>query len=108
MPDLGVLSLNDMAANAGMIASLDRRVPLIADADTGFGGLVPFLQWLIIDGLAYLEDVLRKWLPSISLSNRCRYRSFSRQFSKKSVINIGLEHPQRSRKFMSLLCRLCD
>lgn len=38
MPDLGVLSLNDMVANAGMIASLDRRVPLIADADTGFGG----------------------------------------------------------------------
>lgn len=38
MPDLGVLSLNDMVANAGMIASLDRSIPLIADADTGFGG----------------------------------------------------------------------
>lgn len=38
MPDLGVLSLNDMVLNAGMIASLDRTVPLIADADTGFGG----------------------------------------------------------------------
>lgn len=46
MPDLGVLSLNDMVANAGMIASLDRRVPLIADADTGFGGYINSPQTL--------------------------------------------------------------
>jgi 2-methylisocitrate lyase-like PEP mutase family enzyme len=38
MPDLGVITLNDILANAAMIASLDRRVPLIADADTGYGG----------------------------------------------------------------------
>jgi 2-methylisocitrate lyase-like PEP mutase family enzyme len=38
MPDLGVATLNDMRDHAGMIASLDRRVPLIADADTGYGG----------------------------------------------------------------------
>ena len=38
MPDLGIATLNDMRDNAGMIASLDRRVPLIADADTGYGG----------------------------------------------------------------------
>lgn len=38
MPDLGLTTLDDMARNAGMIASLDRDVPVIADADTGFGG----------------------------------------------------------------------
>ena len=38
MPDLGVATLNDMRDHAGMIASLDRSVPLIADADTGYGG----------------------------------------------------------------------
>jgi 2-methylisocitrate lyase-like PEP mutase family enzyme len=38
MPDLGVATLNDMREHAAMIASLDRRVPLIADADTGYGG----------------------------------------------------------------------
>lgn len=38
MPDLGLLTMNDMLANASMIASLDRTVALIADADTGFGG----------------------------------------------------------------------
>lgn len=33
-------TFNDMLENAAMIASLDRTVPLIADADTGYGGPV--------------------------------------------------------------------
>jgi 2-methylisocitrate lyase-like PEP mutase family enzyme len=37
-PDLGLATLNDMVDNAGMISCLDRRVPVIADADTGYGG----------------------------------------------------------------------
>lgn len=36
--DLGMAGLNDMRAHAEMIANLDARVPLIADADTGYGG----------------------------------------------------------------------
>ncbi|QDS71241.1 hypothetical protein FKW77_000109 [Venturia effusa] len=61
MPDLGVLSLNDMVANAGMIASLDRTVPLIADADTGFGSTIMVartIQAYITAGVAglHLED----------------------------------------------------
>jgi len=38
MPDLGIVTLNDILENASMIASLDRTVPVIADADTGYGG----------------------------------------------------------------------
>ena len=38
MPDIGLATMNDMVDNAGMIASLDRSVPVIADADTGYGG----------------------------------------------------------------------
>ena len=38
LSDLGFASLNDFALNGMMIANLDPRVPLIADADTGFGG----------------------------------------------------------------------
>ena len=38
MPDLGVATLNDMRDSAAMIASLDPSIPLIADADTGYGG----------------------------------------------------------------------
>ncbi len=41
MPDLGIATLNDMRDHAGMIASLDRSVPLIADMDTGYGGELP-------------------------------------------------------------------
>ncbi|KAI1799493.1 putative carboxyphosphonoenolpyruvate mutase [Daldinia bambusicola] len=38
MPDLGIATLNDMRDNAAMIASLNTSIPLVADADTGFGG----------------------------------------------------------------------
>ncbi|PVH72177.1 oxaloacetase-like protein [Cadophora sp. DSE1049] len=36
--DLGMATLNDMREHAEMIANLDPNVPLIADADTGYGG----------------------------------------------------------------------
>ena len=39
--DLGIATLNDMVQNAAMIAGLNRSVPLIADADTGYGGEWP-------------------------------------------------------------------
>ncbi|ESZ98742.1 hypothetical protein SBOR_0848 [Sclerotinia borealis F-4128] len=36
--DLGVATMNDMRDNASMIANIDPTTPLIADADTGYGG----------------------------------------------------------------------
>ena len=36
--DLGIATLDNMRANAEMIASLDPSTPVIADADTGYGG----------------------------------------------------------------------
>lgn len=38
MADLGLATFNDMVTNAAMIASLAPGVPVIADADTGYGG----------------------------------------------------------------------
>lgn len=38
MADLGLATMDDMVRNAAMIAGLDPSVPLIADADTGYGG----------------------------------------------------------------------
>lgn len=38
MADMGVATMNDMRDNATMIANVDPSVPLIADADTGYGG----------------------------------------------------------------------
>jgi 2-methylisocitrate lyase-like PEP mutase family enzyme len=40
MADLGVATLNDMRDHAAMITSIDPTVPLIADADTGYGGTI--------------------------------------------------------------------
>lgn len=37
--DLGVATMTDMRDHAAMIASIDITVPLIADADTGYGGI---------------------------------------------------------------------
>ncbi|KAJ5266660.1 hypothetical protein N7478_009468 [Penicillium angulare] len=36
--DLGICTLNDMRTNAEMLANLSPSTPLIADADTGYGG----------------------------------------------------------------------
>jgi len=57
MPDLGLATLNDMRENAGMIASLNRNIPLIADADTGFGG--EELHCKVSKTLAYLVHKAR-------------------------------------------------
>ncbi|KAF2659802.1 methylisocitrate lyase-like protein [Lophiostoma macrostomum CBS 122681] len=40
MADMGIATMNDMRDNASMIANIDPSVPLIADADTGYGGAI--------------------------------------------------------------------
>ncbi|KAF8952517.1 oxaloacetate acetylhydrolase [Flammula alnicola] len=37
-PDLAIATMNDFVQSAQMVCSLDPTVPVIADADTGFGG----------------------------------------------------------------------
>lgn len=44
MADLGIATFNDMHENAAMLAGLDRTIPLIADADTGYVCHTPS-QW---------------------------------------------------------------
>ncbi|KAB5515137.1 Pyruvate/Phosphoenolpyruvate kinase-like domain-containing protein [Coniochaeta sp. 2T2.1] len=61
MPDLALTTADDMVRNAGMVAGLDRSVPLIADADTGFGGPVMIarsVERYILAGVAglHIED----------------------------------------------------
>lgn len=50
MADLGIATFNDMVTNAGMIASINPSVPLIADADTGYGG--PIMVARTVQGYA--------------------------------------------------------
>ena len=40
MADLGLATVNNMKENAEMIANIDPSIPLIADADTGYGGSI--------------------------------------------------------------------
>jgi 2-methylisocitrate lyase-like PEP mutase family enzyme len=59
--DLGIASLPDMRAHAEMIANLDPSTPLIADADTGYGGPIMVARTLdqyIRSGVAglHIED----------------------------------------------------
>ena len=44
MADLGLTTFTDMHQNAAMIASIDPSVPVIADADTGYGGPINVAQ----------------------------------------------------------------
>ena len=60
-PDLGLMTFDNMLTNARMLASLDRTVPLIADADTGYGGplmVARTVQSYMAAGVAglHLED----------------------------------------------------
>lgn len=61
MADMGVATMNDMRDNATMIANIDPSVPLIADADTGYGGAIMVgrtVQAYIRGGVAglHIED----------------------------------------------------
>lgn len=70
--DLGIATLNDMVQNASMIAGLNRSVPLIADADTGYGGELPkprgrsmLKGHRSIDGRPYNSTIYASWCCSI-------------------------------------------
>jgi hypothetical protein len=63
--DLGVATLNDMRENASMIANLDLKVPLIADADTGYGGRQLSSGF---DGVETYCVKVRSWLEEQSRS----------------------------------------
>ena len=56
--DLGVAGLSDMKANAEMIANLDPLVPLIADADTGYGGVCVSSTCALSEFLRVLVQIL--------------------------------------------------
>ena len=71
-PDLGLATLNDMVQNASMIASLDGTVPLIADADTGYGGPLMVARTV----RAYMSaGVAALHLEDQVLSKRCGHLS---------------------------------
>src|SRR3954471_9950530 len=80
MADMGLATLNDMLTNASMIANIDPSVPLIADADTGYGGAIMVgrtVSQYIRAGIAglHLEDQV--------VSKRCGH------LQGKQLVDIG-------------------
>ena len=71
-PDLALITLPEMHANASMIASLDPSVPLIADADTGFGGPLSVARTVT----AYINsNIAALHLEDQAISKRCGHLS---------------------------------
>ena len=68
LADLGVITLNEMTENASMIANIDPNVPVIADADTGFGGTLMVrrtIESYVAGGVAALH------IEDQALTKRC-------------------------------------
>jgi 2-methylisocitrate lyase-like PEP mutase family enzyme len=68
-------ALNDMTANAEMIANLDTSVPLIADADTGYGGPVMVARTVANYARAgvaalHIEDQVYLPYPTLTITKR--------------------------------------
>lgn len=67
-PDLGLVTLPEMHANAAMIVSLDQSVPTIADADVGFGSALS-VAWTV---KSYIQsDVAALHIEDQTLMKRC-------------------------------------
>jgi 2-methylisocitrate lyase-like PEP mutase family enzyme len=63
--DLGLATLNDMTANTEMLVGLNPSIPLIADADTGYGGAITISRTVAAYARAgvaalHLEDQVRE------------------------------------------------
>ncbi|KAF2122764.1 methylisocitrate lyase-like protein [Lophiotrema nucula] len=104
MADMGVATLNDMVTNAAMICSLDTSVPVIADADTGYGGAIMVgrtVSQYIRAGVAgmHLEDQVvtkrcghlkgKQLVPLEEFVARIKAASMARQQSQGDIVLIA-------------------
>lgn len=76
--DLGLATLNDMHDNAEMIVSLNPSIPLIADADTGYGGSIVVARTVTQYARAgvaalHIEDQVRLTKYRMNHSSNTRY-----------------------------------
>ncbi|KAJ4423967.1 hypothetical protein N0V82_001395 [Gnomoniopsis sp. IMI 355080] len=121
LPDLGLTTVDDMVRNAGMIASLDRTVPVIADADTGYGGplmVARTVERYIAAGVAglHIEDqattkrcghLLGKELVDTSTYiSRIRAAAAARQASGEDIVLIARTDALQSLGFDEAISRL--
>ncbi|KIX00057.1 uncharacterized protein Z518_10984 [Rhinocladiella mackenziei CBS 650.93] len=119
--DLGIINMTEMAANASMIAGLDSRVPVIADADTGFGSSLSVARTVktYIEGnvaALHIEDqafmkrcghLRNKELVSLdTYLTRIRATSMAREASGRDIVIIARTDSLQSLGFDEAIRRL--
>lgn len=97
-PDIGLMSMTEMATHAKNIASTI-QVPLIADADTGYGG--------VLNVIRTVEEYERGGVSAIQLEDqilpkRCGHMEGKELVSKKEMISKvkAAVHARRSEDFI--------
>lgn len=82
-PDLGLITLTEMHANAAMIASLDPSIPTIADADVGFGSALSVARTVT----SYIQaDVAALHIEDQTLMKRCGHLRNKEIASKEEFV----------------------
>ncbi|KAH8673982.1 Pyruvate/Phosphoenolpyruvate kinase-like domain-containing protein [Xylariales sp. PMI_506] len=120
-PDLGLTTVDDMATNAGMIAGLDRDVPVIADADTGFGGplmVARTTEKYILQGVAafHIEDQIvtkrcghlmgKELVDTATYAARIRAAAIARERMGSDIVIIARTDALQSLGYEEALARL--
>lgn len=110
-----------MASNAGMIAGLDRSIPVIADADTGFGGPVMVARTTekyILQGVAafHIEDQVttkrcghllgKELVDTNTFASRIRAAAAARERMGSDVVIIARTDALQSLGYEGALARL--
>lgn len=121
LPDLGLTTVDDMVRNAGMIASLDRTVPVIADADTGYGGplmVARTVERYIAAGVAglHIEDQAttkrcghllgKELVDTPTYLSRIRAAAAAREASGEDIVLIARTDALQSLGFDEAISRL--
>lgn len=107
-PDLAIATLPDFVQNAGMITSLSYSTPLIADADTGFGGpamVARTVQMYDRAGVAalHIEDQVRKPHPCSNLTRTNVSMGYRSRPSVADISSASKSSPLRSSSLASAL-----
>lgn len=77
MADLGLTTMNEMAENASMIAGIDRSIPVVADADTGYGGPIMVRRTV--------EEYIKGGVASLHLEDQVQTKRCGHLSSKELV-----------------------
>ena len=106
-PDLAIATLPDFVQNASMITSLSYSTPLIADADTGFGGpamVARTVQMYDKAGVAalHIEDQVRIGVLTLGLARAYTiWQMFRSRLSVVAICSASRSSPLRSSSLAS-------